>query len=91
MSRCGAFLELFLSPRIAANAPHNFRNTSERPARLLCMCSPSGQEEFFIAIGDPVASRTAPPPDLDDDARAARKVKAEALAPQYRTEMLPPW
>jgi quercetin dioxygenase-like cupin family protein len=32
---------------IPANAPHSFRNGSDRPARLLCMCSPSGQEEFF--------------------------------------------
>src|SRR6185437_2829320 len=30
---------------IPANAPHSFRNASDRPARLLCVCSPSGQEE----------------------------------------------
>src|SRR5947208_4238656 len=71
---------------IPANAPHQFHNVSQRPARLLCMCSPSGQEEFFMAVGTGVASRTAPPPKLDEDTQAALKAKAETLAPHYRTE-----
>jgi quercetin dioxygenase-like cupin family protein len=75
---------------IPANAPHAFRNRSERPARLLCLCSPPGQEEFFMAVGVPVASRTAPAPKLEAAAEAALKEKVEALAPQYRTELLPP-
>jgi quercetin dioxygenase-like cupin family protein len=75
---------------IPANAPHAFRNRSERPARLLCLCSPPGQEEFFMAVGVPVASRTAPAPKLDAAAEAALKAKVEALATQYRTELLPP-
>ena len=73
---------------IPANAPHRFINASDRPARLLCMCSPPGQEEFFVAVGDPGPSRTAPPPELDEATQAARKAKAEALALQYRTELL---
>lgn len=75
---------------IPANAPHWFRNVSEQPARLLCMCSPAGQEEFFIAIGQPVASRTATPPRMDEAAEEAFKAKAAALAPEYRTELLKP-
>ena len=75
---------------IPANAPHAFRNRSERPARLLCLCSPPGQEEFFMAVGVPVASRTAPAPKLDAAAEAALKSKVEALATKYRTELLPP-
>lgn len=75
---------------IPANAPHWFRNVSEQPARLLCMCSPAGQEEFFIAIGQPVASRTATPPRMDEAAEEAFKVKAAALAPEYRSELLKP-
>jgi mannose-6-phosphate isomerase-like protein (cupin superfamily) len=75
---------------IPANAPHHFRNTSVRPARLLCLCSPAGQEEYFMAIGIPVASRTAPYPKLDEASQAALKAKAEALASQYRTEFLDP-
>jgi quercetin dioxygenase-like cupin family protein len=73
---------------IPANAPHSFTNASDRSARLLCMCSPSGQEEFFMAVGVPVASRTAPPPEFDEAAQAVFIAKAEALAPQYRTELL---
>jgi quercetin dioxygenase-like cupin family protein len=75
---------------IPANAPHFFRNASERPTRMLCMCSPAGQEEFFMKLGVPVASRTAPPPTLDEAGQAAFKAKAETLAPQYRTELLQP-
>jgi hypothetical protein len=61
---------------------------TKRPARMLCTCSPAGQEEFFKAIGVPVASRTAPSPKLDQLAQAAFKAKAESLAPQYLTELL---
>ena len=60
---------------IPANASHSFTNASEHPARLLCVCVPPGQEEFFEAIGDPVASRTAPPPELDDAAMAERMAR----------------
>ena len=75
---------------VPANAPHSFTNASERPARLLCMCTPPGQEEFFMSVGEPVTSRTAPPPELDEAAKAAQMAKAEALAPRYRTELLRP-
>jgi quercetin dioxygenase-like cupin family protein len=75
---------------IPANAPHVFRNAGDRPARLLCLCSPSGQEDFFRAVGVPVAHRTQAPPALDAAAQAAFIAKAQALAPQYRTELLPP-
>jgi quercetin dioxygenase-like cupin family protein len=73
---------------VPANAPHVFRNASDRPARLLCLCSPAGQEEFFKEVGVPVASRTEPPPPLDATATAAFISKAVALAPKYRTELL---
>ena len=73
---------------IPANAPHQFHNTSNEPARLLCICSPAGQEEFFAEVGVTVATRTTPPPKLDPEAQAAFRAKAEALAPRYRTELL---
>jgi quercetin dioxygenase-like cupin family protein len=75
---------------IPANAPHAFRNTADRPARLLCFCSPAGADEFFLAIGDRVDSRTALPPDLGDAGRATFVEKAMTLAPKYRTEILVP-
>ncbi len=75
---------------IPANAPHQFHNRSDRSARLLCICSPAGQEEFFAKVGVPVASRTTAPPKLDEKAEAEFRGKAQALAPQYRTELLRP-
>lgn len=75
---------------IPANAPHSFTNASERPARLLCMCAPSGQEEFFTRMGVPVDGRTTPPPEPSEDEQAAFLRKAQELAPQYRTELLGP-
>jgi len=75
---------------VPANAPHGFRNASNEAVRLLCLCTPPGQEEFFTAVGAPVASRTEPPPVLDDDAQAVFIAKAKALAPEYHTELLLP-
>jgi quercetin dioxygenase-like cupin family protein len=75
---------------VPANAPHAFTNASGQPVRLLCICSPSGQEDFFLEVGQPVATRTEPPPALDAAAQAAFIAKSQALAPQYRTELLPP-
>lgn len=73
---------------IPANAPHRFQNISDKPARLLCICAPAGQEDFFTAIGVPVPTRTTPPPPLAPAEQAALGAKVEALAPQYRTELL---
>ena len=71
-----------------ANAPHALTGASNRPARLLCMCSPPGQEEYFAPIGVPVGTRATTPPKLDDAAHAAFIKKAVALSPQYRRELL---
>jgi mannose-6-phosphate isomerase-like protein (cupin superfamily) len=73
---------------IPANAPHQFHNTSANATRLLCICSPAGQEEFFTLVGTPVATRTTPPPKLDEAQQAAFMKKVMALAPKYRTELL---
>jgi len=75
---------------IPANAPHQFQNVSGRPARLLCLCSPAGQEDFFLSVGIPLPARTAPSPKLDPAAQSALQAKAEALAAKYRTEFLKP-
>ena len=73
---------------IPANAPHQFHNASSGPLRLLCICSPAGQEKFFTEVGVPVATRTTPPPKLDEKQQAAFIEKVKALAPKYRTELL---
>jgi quercetin dioxygenase-like cupin family protein len=73
---------------IPANAPHRFKNVSSQPARLICICSPAGQEKFFMEIGVPVATRTTAAPRPNEEQQAALKKKAEELAPRYRTEFL---
>ena len=75
---------------VPANAPHSFTNAADAPSRLLCLCAPAGQEEFFALVGQPVATRTEAPPPLDDAARAAFIARSRELAPRYRTELLPP-
>lgn len=75
---------------VPANAPHRFTNASEKPARLLCTCSPPGQEEYFMAVGAPVASRTESPPELDEAGQAAFIAKAVEITPRYRTELVAP-
>lgn len=73
---------------IPANAPHQFHNSSTKPVRLICICSPSGQEKFFAEVGIPVATRTTPPPKLNEQEQKQFLEKAQALAPKYRTELL---
>ena len=73
---------------IPANAPHAFRNSADAPARMLIICTPAGMDQFFIAIGDPVDSRTAPPPKLSEAEVVERMVRIEALAPMYRIELV---
>ena len=72
---------------IPANAPHQFKNASGATVHMLCMCTPAGQDEFFMAVGVPVESRDAPP-KLSKEEQAAKGKLAEELAPKYRTEML---
>jgi quercetin dioxygenase-like cupin family protein len=73
---------------IPANAPHQFHNSSDAAVRLLCICSPAGQEEFFELVGVRVATRTTPPPKLNEAEQAEFRAKAASLAPKYRTEFL---
>ena len=75
---------------VPANAPHAVTNAGNTPSRLLCMCAPAGQEEFFTLVGQPVATRTQAPPPLGADAQAAFIAKVREFAPEYKTELLPP-
>jgi mannose-6-phosphate isomerase-like protein (cupin superfamily) len=77
-----------MTVNIPANAPHFFTNPQGSRARMLCMCSPAGQEEFFMAIGTVVDGRTTPAPKLSKEEQAAFMKKAGGLAPKYHTEML---
>ena len=73
---------------VPANAPHAFKNHSGKQAHLLCMCTPPGQDLYFMAVGDPIDSRSAPPPTLSDAEKAERGARAKALAARFRTEFL---
>jgi quercetin dioxygenase-like cupin family protein len=73
---------------IPANAPHAFKNVSGRMARMLCMCTPAGQEEFFLTVGTAVDSRTSPPPHLSQEQQAEKGKLAGSLLAKYRTEMV---
>jgi uncharacterized RmlC-like cupin family protein len=75
---------------VPANAPHSFANASGTPARLLCLCVPAGQDEFFTLVGQPVATRTQAPAPLSPQEQEAFIAKSASLAPQFRTELLPP-
>jgi quercetin dioxygenase-like cupin family protein len=79
-----------MTVNIPANAPHFFRNTAAKTARLLCMCAPAGQEEFFMLVGTPLNSRTSPAPKLSPEEMGAFGKKAAALAPRFHTELLKP-
>ena len=73
---------------IPANAPHRFQNKSGQTVHMLCMCTPAGQDEFFMAIGVPVASRDATPPKLNPEQQDSKRRLAMELAPKYRTEFV---
>jgi quercetin dioxygenase-like cupin family protein len=75
---------------IPANAAHSFTNAGSQPARLLCICAPAGQEEFFEQVGVLVSGRTTSPPKLKKVEQAALQAKVQRLAPKYRTELLGP-
>jgi quercetin dioxygenase-like cupin family protein len=75
---------------IPANAPHFFHNASGKTARMLCMCTPAGIEEFFMAVGKSADTRTATPPKLSKEEQEQFIQKAQTLAPRYRMELLKP-
>ncbi len=79
-----------MTVNIPANAPHQFKNVSGTTVHMLCMCTPAGQERFFMAVGVPVESRTAPPPQIGEAERAEKGKLAKELSATYRTEMLSP-
>jgi quercetin dioxygenase-like cupin family protein len=73
---------------IPSNAPHQFRNASSKPVRMICICSPAGNDRFFKEVGVPVATRTTPPPVLNEKQMAEFVERVRAVAPKYHTELL---
>lgn len=72
---------------IPANAPHHFSNTSDQPVHMLCMCTPAGQDDFFLEVGQRVDADG----NLLDAATMltdAERFAQVAAAARYRAEML---
>ncbi len=79
-----------MTVNVPANAPHFFTNVSGKPSRMLCMCTPACQEEFFLKLGKPLPTRTTATTKPTEEEMKAFIEKGKALAPYYRTELLPP-
>ena len=74
---------------IPANAPHVFRVASATPARLLCLCLPAGQEEFFTLAGASLPTRTTPPTPPSPERLIELRGLMLANALRFRSEFLP--
>ena len=78
-----------LGPGGFAFAPHgtvhNFRNTADRPSRVLVGFTPGGIEGFFRASGRP-ATDDGPAPPMDDDELR----RTMAAAPEYGLRLAGP-
>ncbi len=75
---------------VPSNAPHFFRNISGKAARMLCVCVPPGLDEFFMAVGVPVDSRTTAVPRLTKEELDERMKRLGSLAAKCRMEILAP-
>jgi quercetin dioxygenase-like cupin family protein len=78
---------------ISANAPHSFTNAFKQTVRLLCLCVPAGQEEFFVQVGVPVATHMTTPPKLDktDKAAAMKEGKGTCTQVPHGAFLSPIW
>ena len=66
---------------------HCFKNKTDQMAHILCTVVPSGLEEFFMEIGQPVAiGAFLPPPPMDE---AAMK-KILPIVEKYGQKLFPP-
>lgn len=74
---------------IPARAPHFFYNSTDADARMLCLVSPSGLDDYFSQWGQPLPTRTA---RNDLSAEEAQRSLSTALeiGPHYAIENLPP-
>ena len=73
---------------VPSNAPHQFRNASSTPVRMICICSPAGNDEFFLEVGVLVATRTTAAPRPEGEQMVEFLKMVRAVAPKYGTELL---
>lgn len=72
---------------VPARSPHFFHNSSDRQARVLCMITPPGLEEYFSRWGVPLPTRTALP-EMSPEQQRERLTQAIELGPEYLIENL---
>ena len=66
---------------------HQFKNKSDQMARLLCTVVPSGLEEMFVAMGEPVADgQFLAVPVMDEEMQQQMK----SLAEKFGQTLYPP-
>ena len=70
---------------VPASAPHFFRNVTDEPARVLCMVTPPGLEDYFAAWATVLPSRTVLPDPTPEEIHALHARAAE-LGPAFRIE-----
>jgi quercetin dioxygenase-like cupin family protein len=71
---------------VPARAPHRFQNASGASARMLCMVTPPGLDEYFASWGEALPTRTALP-ELHDMDEIRRRIAASGdLAAHHRIE-----
>ena len=73
---------------IPFNGPvHKFTNKTNEAAHILCFVTPSGMENMFEEIGQPVtAGQFLPKPDMTPE----MKEKFESIATKYGQKLYPP-
>lgn len=73
---------------IPLNGPvHQFKNVSSEMARLTCIATPAGLEDFFAEIARPVANGEFLPPQPPPSPEAMAKIKA--IGERYGQEFFP--
>ncbi len=72
------------------NAPrdveHAFRNTTDRPARVLVWIQPAGLEQYFLEVGMPMERATDTPPEVTQE----HIERLLSVGPQYGLSFRPP-
>jgi quercetin dioxygenase-like cupin family protein len=82
IAKKGSFVNIPLG-----GAVHCFKNTTDKPAHLLCTVVPAGLDSFFQEIGKPIESGTfSPAPTLNMEDLA----KLKDVAEKYGQVLYPP-
>ena len=82
-ARKGAFVNIPYGGAI-----HNFKNESDKTARLLCIVTPAGLDDLFKEIGRPIPAGSMPPPALPPSPETITRTKE--IGEKYGQEFFPP-